>query len=120
MRPHASLALACLPTGLAKSPTAQYTHPEPCPAPRLAYLLCRAREGVDACRQVLGERLHLQILGEGLSVLALQTSADAGNLGAESKKAPFSLFFLVYKVDGMVLSGGQPPPENFLVHLADF
>lgn len=38
---------------------------------------------------------------------------------AESKKKLLLAILLVYKVDGMVLSGGQPPLETVLVRLAD-
>jgi len=56
-----------------------------CASSRLPALLGRGRCGcLHAPSGLGGERLHLHVLGEGLSVLALQTSVDAGNLGVES------------------------------------
>lgn len=63
---------------------------EPCPAPRLAHLLCWTWEGKEVSSHLLGEKLHLHVLGKGLSVLDLQTSTETGNLEAESEKASFS------------------------------
>lgn len=37
------------------------------------------------------EKLHLHVLSKGLPALDLQTSTEAGNLEAESKKAIFCI-----------------------------
>lgn len=62
---------------------------------------------------VLRERLHLHILGKGLSVFALQTSTDTGNLEAESKNTPFSLFFQYIRWMGWCSLGVSHPLRAF-------